>query len=185
MLKFILVGIVNTIFGMGIMFIFYNFFHFSYWVSSASNYIFGSILSYFLNKHFTFQNKSKSLATVIKFTVNITICYLIAYNVAKPLAMWSFSGFDTHVQNNIAMLALDIAAFVGFISSVISGLGILFIVARYLLHGDPTSGWASTICIMLFIGGIQLFCLGIVGKYIGKIFTEVKKRPVYIIKEKK
>ena len=105
MLKFILVGIVNTIFGMGIMFIFYNFFHFSYWVSSASNYIFGSILSYFLNKHFTFQNKSKSLATVIKFTVNITICYLIAYNVAKPLAMWSFSGFYTHVQNNIAMLA--------------------------------------------------------------------------------
>ena len=63
------------------------------------------LLSYFLNKHFTFQNKSKSLATVIKFTVNITICYLIAYNVAKPLAMWSFSGFDTHVQNNIAMLA--------------------------------------------------------------------------------
>lgn len=87
------------------MFVFYNFFHLSYWISSASNYIFGSILSYFLNKHFTFQNKSKSLATVIKFTVNITVCYLIAYGVAKPLAVWLFSGFDAHVQNNVAMLA--------------------------------------------------------------------------------
>lgn len=105
MLKFIVVGIVNTAFGMGIMFVFYNFFHLSYWISSASNYIFGSILSYFLNKHFTFQNKSKSLATVIKFTVNITVCYLIAYGVAKPLAVWLFSGFDAHVQNNVAMLA--------------------------------------------------------------------------------
>ncbi len=85
---------------------------------------------------------------------------------------------------NFSQFPLDIAAFVGFISSVISGLGILFIVARYLLHGDPTSGWASTICIMLFIGGIQLFCLGIVGKYIGKIFTEVKASSIYHKREK-
>ena len=98
---------------------------------------------------------------------------------------WSLFKYSIDGIVNFSQFPLDIAAFVGFISSVISGLGILFIVARYLLHGDPTSGWASTICIMLFIGGIQLFCLGIVGKYIGKIFTEVKKRPVYIIKEKK
>lgn len=105
MLKFILVGIANTVVGMGIMFIFYNVFHFSYWVSSASNYIFGSILSYFLNKYFTFQNKSKSFSTVIKFVINITVCYLIAYAVAKPLAIWAFHNFDSHVQNNVAMLA--------------------------------------------------------------------------------
>ena len=58
--KFIMVGIVNTLFGTAVMFSFYNLLHFSYWVSSAANYIFGSILSYFLNKHFTFQNKSRS-----------------------------------------------------------------------------------------------------------------------------
>ena len=98
---------------------------------------------------------------------------------------WSLFKYSIDGIVNFSQFPLDIAAFVGFISSVISGLGILFIIARYLIHGDPTSGWASTICIMLFIGGIQLFCLGIVGKYIGKIFTEVKNRPVYIIKEKK
>ena len=77
------------------------------------------------------------------------------------------------------------SSFIGFISALISGCAILFIVIRYMIHGDPTSGWASMVCIMLFIGGIQLFCLGIVGKYIGKIFTEVKHRPIYIVKEKK
>ena len=53
--RFILVGIVNTLFGTAIMFVFYNVFHLSYWISSASNYFFGSILSYFLNKSFTFR----------------------------------------------------------------------------------------------------------------------------------
>ena len=56
--KFILVGVTNTLFGTGIMFVFYNVFHFSYWISSASNYFFGSILSYILNRLFTFQNKT-------------------------------------------------------------------------------------------------------------------------------
>ena len=92
MIKFILVGIVNTAVGMGTMFICYNFFHLSYWVSSASNYVVGSIVSYFLNKYFTFQNKS-------------TVCYLVAYGVAKPLAIWAFSSFDKGIQDNIAMLA--------------------------------------------------------------------------------
>ncbi|MBR5260556.1 MAG: GtrA family protein, partial [Oscillospiraceae bacterium] len=54
-LRFVAVGVVNTLFGSGIMFLFYNVFHFGYWISSASNYVFGSILSYFLNKHFTFR----------------------------------------------------------------------------------------------------------------------------------
>ena len=77
MIKFILVGIVNTAVGMGTMFICYNFFHLSYWISSASNYVVGSIVSYFLNKYFTFQNKSKSMKTVVKFIINITVCYLV------------------------------------------------------------------------------------------------------------
>ena len=79
--KFILVGVVNTLFGTAIMFVFYNCLHLSYWLSSASNYFFGSILSYFLNKYFTFQNKSKSWKTVLKFAVNIGACYLVAYGM--------------------------------------------------------------------------------------------------------
>jgi putative flippase GtrA len=103
--KFILVGVVNTLFGTGIMFLFYNVFHLSYWVSSASNYIFGSILSYFLNKHFTFQNKDKGPKVVVKFVINISVCYLLAYGIAKPLVRMIFSAMSTTVQENLAMLA--------------------------------------------------------------------------------
>ncbi len=103
--KFILVGIANTLFGTGIMFLFYNVFHFSYWVSSASNYIFGSILSYFLNKHFTFQNRERSVKNILKFAANIAVCYLIAYGAAKPLIRHIFSGLGTTLQENIAMQA--------------------------------------------------------------------------------
>ena len=104
-LKFILVGIVNTLVGSFVMFAFYNLLHFSYWISSAANYIVGSVVSYFLNKYYTFQNKSKSLKTILKFIVNITVCYLIAYGAAKPLAAKVLSGASTTIQENGAMLA--------------------------------------------------------------------------------
>ncbi len=81
-------------------------------------------------------------------------------------------------------MPLTIATWTGTFSFLISILAILFIVIRKLLFGDPVSGWASTVSIILFMGGIQLFCMGIIGKYISKIFLETKKRPVYIIKEK-
>ncbi len=102
-LKFIIVGIANTLFGTGIMFVFYNVFHLDYWVSSASNYIFGSILSYFLNKYFTFKSSDNSFNGVLKFTVNITVCYLIAYGAAKPLTIQILSSYSTKIQENVAM----------------------------------------------------------------------------------
>ncbi|VEH34595.1 bactoprenol glucosyl transferase [Streptococcus equi subsp. equi] len=86
---------------------------------------------------------------------------------------------------NFSEMPLTIATWTGTLSFLLSLLAICFIVIRKLLFGDPVSGWASTVSIMLFIGGIQLFCMGIIGKYISKIFLETKKRPVYIIKEKK
>ena len=95
--KFIMVGIVNTLFGTAVMFSFYNLLHFSYWVSSAANYIFGSILSYFLNK-------SRSWKTVLKFVVNISVCYLVAYGVAKPAVSWLLADASTSIQENGAML---------------------------------------------------------------------------------
>ena len=78
-IKFLMVGVINTLVGTGLMFILYNIFSVNYWISSASNYIVGSIVSYFLNKYFTFQNKEKSWRQILSFVVNITICYLIAY----------------------------------------------------------------------------------------------------------
>lgn len=102
--KFILVGVVNTLFGTGIMFLFYNVFHLSYWISSASNYFFGSILSYFLNRMFTFRSNSHTKKTLPRFVINISLCYLVAYGLAKPLVVYILSNAATNVQENIAML---------------------------------------------------------------------------------
>ena len=103
--KFLLVGVINTLVGTGTMFGLYNCHGCSYWVSSAGYYIVGSIERYFLNKYFTFKNRQKSVKTVLKFVVNIAVCYLVAYGLAKPVAAWLFSGFSVTVQENIAMLA--------------------------------------------------------------------------------
>lgn len=103
--KFILVGIVNTLFGTAIMFVFYNVFHLSYWISSASNYFFGSILSYFLNRMFTFRSQNSHAKEIVRFAANITVCYLCAYGLAKPLVKWVLSGASQSIQDNLAMLA--------------------------------------------------------------------------------
>lgn len=110
--KFILVGVANTIFGTGIMFVFYNVFHFSYWISSVSNYFFGSILSYILNRLFTFKSSSNTTKTLPKFVINISICYLVAYGGAKPVVAWILNGVAKNVQENIAML-VGMCLFVG------------------------------------------------------------------------
>ncbi len=78
---------------------------------------------------------------------------------------------------------LAIAAVSGLLFCFISFVFIVFIVARTLLFGDPVAGWPSLICVILMIGGIQLFCIGILGKYLSKTYLEVKNRPIYICKE--
>ena len=103
-LKFATVGVANTIFGTAVMFVFYNVFHFSYWISSASNYILGSILSYFLNKYFTFKSKDKSFKSILRFVINITLCYFIAYGVAKPLVRIILVSATVSLQDNASML---------------------------------------------------------------------------------
>lgn len=108
-----MVGVVNTIVGTTIMFSFYNILHFSYWVSSASNYFFGSIVSYFLNKHFTFRFKEKGWWSLLRFIINILVCYLLAYGIAKPIMKWILSGFSISTQENIAMM-LGMCLFVTF-----------------------------------------------------------------------
>lgn len=103
--KFLLVGVLNTLVGAGLMFLLYNWAGCSYWASSAANYVAGSILSFFLNKYFTFQNRDWSWSQVGKFALNVAVCYLVAYAVAKPAVLWLLSGQSLKVQENIAMLA--------------------------------------------------------------------------------
>ena len=83
--RFIIVGVMNTIIGTAAMLIFYNVFHMGYWVSSAMDYIIGSIFSYFANKYLTFKVEKKSNAEVICFVLNIIVCYLLAYGIARPV----------------------------------------------------------------------------------------------------
>lgn len=105
MVKFLLVGIVNTLVGCGTMFLLYNLAHCSYWFSSAANYVVGGFVSFFLNKYFTFQNRERSWKQVGRFILNVTVCYFIAYGAAKPLLLWALSGQSVSVQENAAMLA--------------------------------------------------------------------------------
>lgn len=111
-IKFILVGIVNTVVGTGIMFLLFNVFSVNYWAASASNYIVGSIVSYFLNKYFTFQNNERSAKQIVKFVLNISACYLAAYGVAKPVVEFILAGTSERVQGNISML-VGMCMFVG------------------------------------------------------------------------
>lgn len=104
-LKFAAVGVVNTLVGTAVMFILYNVFSCSYWVSSAANYIVGSVVSYFLNKYYTFRYQEKSWKVVFRFIVNIAVCYMIAYGIAKPLISAVLAGFSESVRDNGAMAA--------------------------------------------------------------------------------
>lgn len=80
---------------------------------------------------------------------------------------------------------LVIASFFGIFCMLLSFIMIIFIIVRKLVYGDPTSGWPSLVCIITLIGGMQLFCIGIVGQYLAKTYLETKNRPIYIAKETK
>lgn len=78
---------------------------------------------------------------------------------------------------------LVISAFIGLLFCLLSFIAILVIIFKTLILGDPTSGWPSLACIIIFVGGVQLFFLGIIGLYLSKIYLEIKRRPMYIINE--
>lgn len=103
-LKFIAVGVINTVVGMGAMFLLYNVFHASYWLSNIANVVLGSIVSYFLNKYFTFKSKEKSIKEVLLFAANIAVCHFLAYGVAKPLVNVVLGGLNQTLTTNIAFL---------------------------------------------------------------------------------
>ena len=103
--KFLLVGVVNTLVGTAIMFGLYNLAHCSYWVSSAANYILTSILSFFLNKYFTFKSRGQSWQEIVRFVLNIAVCYFVAYGLAKPLVTAVLGNAGEDLRDAVAMLA--------------------------------------------------------------------------------
>jgi len=99
---------------------------------------------------------------------------------------WSFWKLFVYSLNGITAFStfpLVIAGLLGMIFCIVAFVMILFIIFKTVFFGDPVSGWPSTICVILFVGGIQLFCTGIIGQYMSKTYLEVKNRPIYIIKE--
>ena len=99
---------------------------------------------------------------------------------------WSFWKLFLYSLDSIVAFStvpLSIASVMGILFCFVAFIIIVFIIVRTLMYGDPTSGWPSMVCIMFFIGGVQLLCIGVIGQYLSKTYLEVKKRPIYIIKE--
>lgn len=99
---------------------------------------------------------------------------------------WSFWTLLVYAIEGIiafTVAPLRLATFTGIIISFVAFCSMIFVFIRALIFGDPTSGWPSMVVIMLFLGGIQLLALGIIGEYLSKTYMEVKKRPNYIVKK--
>ena len=117
--------------------------------------------------------------------------YLDYHNVERAAGTtdWSTWKLFKYAFDGIAdfsQVPLSIAVWLGTTSFVLSIIGLLFVIIRRIVEPNSSVfGWASLICIILLLGGLQLLCIGILGKYIGRIYLQVKQRPIYIIKEKK
>ncbi|CYV25030.1 glycosyltransferase family 2 protein [Streptococcus suis] len=97
---------------------------------------------------------------------------------------WSLFKYSVEGFINFSDVPLTLATWAGLCSFIVSIISTIFVIIRQLIFADPVPGWASLVTVILFLGGIQLLALGIIGKYISKIFLETKKRPIYIVKEK-
>lgn len=113
--------------------------------------------------------------------------YWLSYENVERVAgktKWSFWKLFKYAIDgiiNFSQTPITLASWFGVIMTLFSFLALVFIILRKLFFGDPVAGWASTTCIIIFIGGIQLFCLGLIGQYVAKTYMETKRRPHYII----
>ena len=99
---------------------------------------------------------------------------------------WSFWKLFKYAIEGITAFSttpLILSSLIGIIFCILSFVAIIFIIVRTLVNGDPTAGWPSLVCIIVFVSGVQLFSIGIIGQYLSKTYLEVKNRPIYIIKE--
>ena len=105
---------------------------------------------------------------------------------AKGETKWNFWKLFLYSLDGITAFStvpLTMAAFMGVVFCILAFILVIFIIVRKMIFGDPVAGWPSLVCIISFISGVQLFCLGIVGQYLAKTYMEVKKRPIYLVKE--
>ncbi len=113
----------------------------------------------------------------------------LEYENVKRIAgetKWSFWKLFKYALEGIVAFSttpLSLAAILGIIMCFVSFITILVIIIKTLIFGDPVGGWPSMVCIILFVSGIQLLCMGIIGQYLAKTYLETKKRPIYIIRE--
>ena len=99
---------------------------------------------------------------------------------------WSFWGLVQYsIEGIVAFttIPLSISTFIGTIISIIAFIYMIFIVIRYLIYSDPVQGYPTIMCVILFLGGIQLLSIGVLGKYLEKTYVETKNRPIFIVKE--
>ena len=105
---------------------------------------------------------------------------------AKGETKWNFWKLLIYSLEGITAFStvpLSIASVMGVLFCVLALILIVFIVVRTSIFGDPVSGWPSLVCIISLISGVQLFCMGIIGQYLAKTYLEVKRRPIYIVRE--
>ncbi len=115
--------------------------------------------------------------------------YWLAYENQERIAgstkwnLWKLMKYGLDGIINFSQVPLSLASWSGIFLTFISAIMLIFIVVRRLIFGDPVAGWASTISVIIFIGGLQLFFLGVIGQYLAKIYLESKQRPHYIVAE--
>lgn len=98
-------------------------------------------------------------------------------------SFWKLFAYSLEGITAFSTMPLTVAAVMGALFCAAAFIMIIVIIIKTLIFGDPTSGWPSLVCIILLVSGVQLFCLGIVGQYLSKTYMEVKKRPIYLVKE--
>lgn len=98
-------------------------------------------------------------------------------------SFWKLLKYSMDGIINFSSFPLRVSSWCGLFLTFVSVISIIFICVRKLLYGDLVSGWPSLVCIIVFIGGVQLFCIGVLGQYLSKMYLEIKKRPHFIIRE--
>ena len=113
----------------------------------------------------------------------------ISYENVKRAAgktKWSFFGLCKYAIDGMTSFStapLLLASFFGILFCFLALIAIIFVIIRTLIYGDPVGGWPSLVCIILLVSGVQLLCIGIIGRYLSKVYLETKKRPLYIVRE--
>lgn len=98
-------------------------------------------------------------------------------------SFWSLFRYSIEGIIGFTTIPLSFSIFFGIVISILALIFLLYIFIQTLMFGNPVQGWASTVCIILYLGGIQLFSIGILGKYLEKVYLETKNRPIYLIKD--